>query len=119
MLKIDLMKPHAAYGVQAWDDGGLGQVAGILVSYSSSTLNSLRFLYFKDGAFQFSEEHGQLCDNSEMIKLDYPTEFLTMVHGSFSVRYDNIAENVLSITFVTNKHNHSRTPLDLSSSSSG
>ncbi|VFQ60057.1 unnamed protein product [Cuscuta campestris] len=97
------MKPQVAYGVEAWDDGGLGQVAGILVSYSSSTINSLRFLYFKDGAFQFSEEHGKLRDNTEMIKLDYPTESLTMVHGSYNVWHDNLAQNVSSITFVTNK----------------
>ncbi|CAH9122238.1 unnamed protein product [Cuscuta epithymum] len=95
MFKIDLMP---AGGGESWDDGGRGQVAAILISYSQDSINSLRFLYFKDGELQFSEDHGKLSGSSQMIRLGYPTEFLTAVHG-----YRTNNNGVSSITFVTNK----------------
>ncbi|CAH9122241.1 unnamed protein product [Cuscuta epithymum] len=99
MFKIDLMQSR---GGKSWDDGGCGEVAGILISYSASSINSLRFLYSKDGALKFSEDHGTLSDSTQMIRLDYPTEVLTEVHG-FRCSTHVSGYGLGSITFVTNK----------------
>lgn len=112
---------------EAWDEFDLGEVVAILISYSSFTITSLRFLYVKNNVFQMSKQYGRLEGSSRMvcissyylktyhcwigilkfcfsfgymymqIMLDYPTEFLTAVHG-----YRN-STNVTSLTFVTNK----------------
>ncbi|CAH9071876.1 unnamed protein product [Cuscuta epithymum] len=100
MFKIDLMQSR---GGKSWDDGGCGEVAGILISYSASSINSLRFLCSKDGALKFSEDHGTLSDSTQMIRLDYPTEVLTEVHGFRWSTHVSWGYGLCSITFVTNK----------------
>ncbi|CAH9110928.1 unnamed protein product [Cuscuta epithymum] len=99
MFKIDLVP---ANGGVSWDDCGRGEVAAILVSYSPYCVNSLRFLYFKDGELQFSEDHGKLSDSIRMIRLDYPTEVLIEVHGFRRFTYVSCG-GLSSITFVTNR----------------
>ncbi|XP_019155372.1 PREDICTED: jacalin-related lectin 3-like [Ipomoea nil] len=91
-----------------WDDNSLGQVVGILVSHTSrsTAIDSLRFLCVKDNVHQMSEEHGGGGDNSEMIMLDYPKEFLIEVHGirNVAVGFNSTTKyTIRSLTFVTNK----------------
>ncbi|XP_031122510.1 inactive protein RESTRICTED TEV MOVEMENT 1-like [Ipomoea triloba] len=101
MFKVDLV---CAGNGNPWDDHSLGQVVGIVISYTSTNVYTLRFLYVKDNIQQMSEEHGNCTDgeNSEMILLEYPTEFLTAVRG---VRHRFIGSfaPIKSLTFVTNK----------------
>nr|GMD26086.1 inactive protein RESTRICTED TEV MOVEMENT 1-like [Ipomoea batatas] len=62
---------------------------------------------FMDNIHQISEQHGCSGGNSEMIALDYPTEFLTAVHGyrdgSANLYSSSSSITIKSITFVTNK----------------
>ncbi|CAH9077874.1 unnamed protein product [Cuscuta epithymum] len=114
MFKLDLMP---AGGGKSWDDGGCGQVAAILISYSAFAIHSLRFLYFKDGSYNLSENHGRLSGSSQMIRLDCPTEFLTEVHGFRSIAFGSGSDELSSITFVTNKSTYG--PFGKSNPSSG
>nr|GMD02509.1 jacalin-related lectin 3 isoform X1 [Ipomoea batatas]GMD21536.1 jacalin-related lectin 3 isoform X1 [Ipomoea batatas] len=92
-----------------WDDHSLGQVVGIVVSYNSTSIHTLRFLCVKDNIHQISEQHGCSGGNSEMVRiaLDYPTEFLTAVRGyrdgSANLYSSSSSITIKSITFVTNK----------------
>ncbi|RAL43075.1 hypothetical protein DM860_009857 [Cuscuta australis] len=72
------------------------------------SINSLTFLYSKNNNLQFSPQHGTRIAHSQMIRLDYPAEFLTWVHGVYytgrsSYNYNDDVVCVSSITFETNK----------------
>nr|GMD23115.1 inactive protein RESTRICTED TEV MOVEMENT 1-like [Ipomoea batatas] len=98
---------HSLGQVEGIMDHSLGQVIGIVVSYNSTFIHTLRFLCVKDNIRQISEQHGCSGGNSEMIALDYPTEFLTAVHGyrdgSANLYSSGSSITIKSITFVTNK----------------
>nr|GLL32547.1 jacalin-related lectin 3-like [Ipomoea trifida] len=100
MFKADLVSKGNG---NPWDDHSLGQVVGIVISYSSTSIHSLRFLCVKGNIQQMSEQHGSSGGNSEMILLDYPNEFLTAVHGIRDCALSTYSGTIKSLTFVTNK----------------
>ncbi|WMV47851.1 hypothetical protein MTR67_041236 [Solanum verrucosum] len=67
-----------------WEENGRGEVAGIFVSYTEDIIQSLQFLFFEDGNFVQSNKHGSpYCGNFSAVLLDYPSEFLTSISGSY------------------------------------
>ncbi|KAH0634188.1 hypothetical protein KY289_037135 [Solanum tuberosum] len=82
-----------------WEENGRGEVAGIFVSYTKNTVLSLQFLFYEDGNFVQSNKHGSHhCANFSAVLLDYPSEFLTSISGSYM--YDG---GLAAIKFNTNK----------------
>ncbi|XP_060200964.1 inactive protein RESTRICTED TEV MOVEMENT 1-like isoform X2 [Lycium barbarum] len=92
-----------------WDDVDLGDVAMIFISYGRTAVSNLQFLYVKDGKFSLSGRHGDLIEHLEIIKLDYPYEYLIGVNGRHSL---GIGADIIlkSITFVTNKKSYGPFP---------
>ncbi|KAH0708053.1 hypothetical protein KY290_009554 [Solanum tuberosum] len=102
--QIDLIK----YGVKkegtVWDEKGKSEIAKIFIYSGAESyfVNSLQFLFVVDGQFVLSRLHGadynySWSTNFSTIVLDYPSEFLTGIQGTY---YSN---GLRSIKFVTNK----------------
>ncbi|KAK4357114.1 hypothetical protein RND71_022724 [Anisodus tanguticus] len=93
--------PVGGRGGSYWDEKG-GELAGIFVSYDEDTVYSLQFMYYKSGKLIMSDKYGgRQCESYSAIVLDYPSEFLTSISGSF----ERVKKSILltSIQFGTNK----------------
>ncbi|XP_049405458.1 inactive protein RESTRICTED TEV MOVEMENT 1-like [Solanum stenotomum] len=103
--QIDMIK----YGVKkegpVWDEKGKSEIAKIFIYSGAESyfVNSLQFLFVEDGQFILSQLHGadynySLNTNFSTVVLDYPSEFLTGIQGTF------YRTGLRSIKFVTNKN---------------
>ncbi|XP_015086023.1 inactive protein RESTRICTED TEV MOVEMENT 1-like [Solanum pennellii] len=82
-----------------WEENGRGDVAGIFVSYTEDSIQSLQSLFCEDGNFVQSNKHGRhYCANFSALVFNYPSEFLTSISGSCVD-----VEGLESIEFTTNK----------------
>lgn len=101
MIKIGPVGGRSSGG-SVWDEKGRDEVVGILVSYSEDTIESLQFLFYENGNLVQSDKHGSHhCENFFAVVFDYPSEFLTLLSGSYD---NNGYSTVLSaIKFNTNK----------------
>ncbi|XP_060200962.1 inactive protein RESTRICTED TEV MOVEMENT 1-like [Lycium barbarum] len=91
-----------------WEDVDVGDIAMIFISYRK-TVSHLQFSYVKDGNFSLSQRHGENIEHLEIIKLDYPSEYLIGVNGRHGISFGT--DRVLkSITFVTNKNSYGPFP---------
>lgn len=88
-----------------WDEKGRDRVAGIFVSYSKDTIQSLQFLFYENDNLVQSNTHGSHdCENFCAVVFDYPSEFLTSISGSYGDHVDLTVSTVLeAIIFNTNK----------------
>ncbi|OIT22724.1 PREDICTED: jacalin-related lectin 2-like [Nicotiana attenuata] len=88
-----------------WDEKGRGEVAQNFVSYKDNRIViSLQFLFFENGNLVLSKPHGYGYghgSNFNAVVLDYPSEFLTSIRGSFG-SWDGYSV-LNSISFGTNK----------------
>ncbi|KAM3326635.1 inactive protein RESTRICTED TEV MOVEMENT 1-like [Capsicum chacoense] len=103
MIEVGPAGEVSRYGTTSWDAKGRGELAQIFVSYDDDTVCSLQFLYYKNGKL-VSTKHGY--DDGRHVSfdsaiLDYPSEFLTSISGSFHSVTNGAA--LSSITFGTNK----------------
>ncbi|KAM3249115.1 inactive protein RESTRICTED TEV MOVEMENT 1-like [Capsicum annuum] len=103
MIEVGPAGEVRRYGTTSWDAKGRGELAQIFVSYDHNSVYSLQFLFYKNGKL-VSEKHG-FDDgrhvNFDSVILDYPSEFLTSISGSFHSITNGAA--LSSITFGTNK----------------
>ncbi|KAH6824943.1 hypothetical protein C2S53_008206 [Perilla frutescens var. hirtella] len=90
-------------GGRDWDDGVFSAVKGVNVRLRSDTdvVSAVRFVYEKkDGEIFFSPFHGGHCGEKihrKTVEIDFPSEFLTGVSGTYS-------ENAItSLKFQTNR----------------
>ncbi|CAN4114075.1 unnamed protein product [Withania somnifera] len=105
-FKIETVTSSKLKGA-TWEDVDVGDVAMIFISYAGS-VSHLQFLYVKDGKFSLSGRHGDPIENLEIIKLDYPFEYVVGVNGCHGIlETDRILK---SITFVTNKNSYGPFP---------
>ncbi|KAJ8565176.1 hypothetical protein K7X08_007752 [Anisodus acutangulus] len=105
-FKIETVKSTKLKGT-TWEDVDVGDIAMIFISYGRA-VSHLQFLYVKDGKFSLSGRHGDLMENLEIIKLDYPSEYVIGVNGRHGIfGTDRILK---SITFVTNKSSYGPFP---------
>ncbi|GJT18719.1 inactive protein restricted TEV movement 1-like protein [Tanacetum coccineum] len=81
-----------------WDECGKTEIVQIFVSHEKGKIKLIQFAYAEDGKVRLSQVHGDrdAALNFDILKLDYPSEYLT----SFSGHYD---EDGFSIQFRTNK----------------
>ncbi|PHU21739.1 hypothetical protein BC332_06846 [Capsicum chinense] len=102
MIEVGPAGELRRYGTTSWDAKGRGELAQIFVSYDDDTVCSLQFLFYKNGKL-VSTKHGYDGSyvNFDSVILDYPSEFLTSISGSFHSFTNGAA--LSSITFGTNK----------------
>ncbi|XP_055813603.1 endonuclease III homolog 1, chloroplastic-like isoform X5 [Solanum dulcamara] len=81
MIKVG---PAGRGGGSIWEENGRSEVAGIFVSYTKNTIQSLQFLFYENGNFVQSNKHGSnSSENFCAVVLDYPSEFLTSLSGFY------------------------------------
>ncbi|XP_010271897.1 PREDICTED: inactive protein RESTRICTED TEV MOVEMENT 1-like [Nelumbo nucifera] len=98
--KLVKVGPYGARACgQPWDDRDKDGIAQIFICYGESVINSLRFNYVKkNGKLELSDRYGGDCGlNFTTVDVDYPSEFLTWVRGSY-----NAKSGLVSLTFGTN-----------------
>nr|XP_010326701.1 inactive protein RESTRICTED TEV MOVEMENT 1-like [Solanum lycopersicum] len=86
-----------------WEENGRSEVAGIFVSFTENTIQSLQFLFYENGNYVQSNKHGS--DHSEnfcALLFDYPSEFLTSISGSY-IGDGYLSTGLDAIKFNTNK----------------
>ncbi|KAL3505631.1 hypothetical protein ACH5RR_031013 [Cinchona calisaya] len=80
-----------------WDEKGRTEIVQIFVSHDDQ-IHSLQFQYYENGSLFLSDIHGQSNGNKfDVVKLDYPSEYLTCISGFKFPGY------LTSITFTTNR----------------
>ncbi|CAI0436010.1 unnamed protein product [Linum tenue] len=95
--------PWGGQGGFGWDDGVYSGVKQLVIAHGSG-IDSLQIEYDKKGASIWSERHGGSGGNkTDKVKLDYPNEFLTSVHGHYGSLYEWGPVMVRSLTLETNK----------------
>ncbi|KAH7842404.1 hypothetical protein Vadar_004945 [Vaccinium darrowii] len=103
MIKIG--PAGCTYRGKPWDDGGRDNIAlaQIFISHGYQ-INSLQFVYVENGTSVLSEKHGGDCGPKfNVVTLNYPSEYLVGISGSYTYNY---VERVLSISFITNKRTY-------------
>ncbi|XP_006362202.1 inactive protein RESTRICTED TEV MOVEMENT 1-like [Solanum tuberosum] len=89
-------------GGSIWEEEG-DELVGIFVSYDEDIVYSLQFLNYVNGKLHMSAKYGtNCCEMYGAIMLDYPSEFLTSISGSFE-RINKKLTVLRSIKFCTNK----------------
>ncbi|KAF8094162.1 hypothetical protein N665_0368s0001, partial [Sinapis alba] len=91
-------------GGTAWDDGAFDGVRKVFVGQSGDGIGAVKFVYTKGSSEIIGAEHGQsTLLGFEDFELNYPSEYITEVHG----RYDTILASksaiINTLTFKTNK----------------
>ncbi|KFK44089.1 hypothetical protein AALP_AA1G214700 [Arabis alpina] len=75
--------PWGGQSGHAWDDGMYTTVRQIIISHGS-VIDSIQVEYDKNGSSVWSEKRGgKGGKNFDKVKLDYPHEYLTSVHGTY------------------------------------
>ncbi|KAL9669825.1 hypothetical protein QQ045_007375 [Rhodiola kirilowii] len=65
---------------KAWDEKGRSQIYQMFISYGVDMLNGLQFQYLDKGSLVLSDSLGNMSgSNFKLIKLDYPSEYITWV----------------------------------------
>lgn len=89
-----------------WDDGVYTTVRRILITHGAG-VDSIQFEYDKQGSSSWSNKHGGTGGyKTDEVKLAYPDEFLTSVHGYYGPLYHGGPFCVRSLTFVSNEKTH-------------
>ncbi|KAF8394058.1 hypothetical protein HHK36_020260 [Tetracentron sinense] len=95
---------------EAWDDMGKDNITQIIISHGSDIdIGYILFMYAENGKVVPSKRIGLATGSSsgfDTVDLNYPSEFLTSVSGSFSNFLGTCGssyEALTSLTFGTNK----------------
>ncbi|KAF7145449.1 hypothetical protein RHSIM_Rhsim04G0238100 [Rhododendron simsii] len=93
---------------KAWDDGGKEKIVQIFIAHEDF-IHSLQYLYVdQNGNLVLSDSHGTASDTPkfDVVKLDYPSEFITGISGCYCKIGSNSNKKILSITFTTNNRTY-------------
>ncbi|KAI5435160.1 jacalin-related lectin 3 isoform X1 [Lathyrus oleraceus] len=95
--------PWGGNGGSRWDDGIYSGVRQLVIVHGAG-IDSIQIEYDRKGSSIWSEKHGGSGGNkTDKVKLDYPDEFLTSIHGyhgSLNQWGNNL---VRSLSFESNK----------------
>ncbi|VYS48839.1 unnamed protein product [Arabidopsis thaliana] len=95
-------------GGQIWDDGpNYNGVKKISFSLSNNEIRQIRFDYDKNGVVE-RREHGQNVGQQDEFVVDYPTEYITSVEGTYD-NASNPTQYVRSLIIKTSKGRTSKT----------
>ncbi|CAK9145657.1 unnamed protein product [Ilex paraguariensis] len=88
----------------AWDESGRCEIVQIFVSHGDrGRINSIQFQYAENGTLVLSNTYGKSSRLSfDVVRLDYPSEYLTWVSGHKAVYRGGIS----SLAFGTNRATH-------------
>ncbi|XP_015087613.1 protein RESTRICTED TEV MOVEMENT 1-like [Solanum pennellii] len=99
MIKIGAV---GGRGGSIWEEKA-DELVGIFVSYDKDVVYSLQFLNYVNGELHMSVKYGtDYYEMNDAIVLDYPSEFITSISGSFE-RINKKSTDLRSIKFCTNK----------------
>lgn len=93
-------------GGERFDDGVHSTVRQVVVCSSLSSILYIQIEYDDDGSSSWSRKHG--CrnpigvDKIETVKLDYPNEYLTSIHGYYTDSW-YYPTYITSLTFTSNR----------------
>ncbi|XP_044474537.1 jacalin-related lectin 3-like isoform X1 [Mangifera indica] len=86
-----------------WDDGVYTTVRQLVIAHGTG-IESIQIEYDKKGSPVWSKKHGGNTGSKlDKVKLDYPDEFLTSVHGYYGTINDWGTVYVRSLTFQSNR----------------
>ncbi|KAF5955760.1 hypothetical protein HYC85_008616 [Camellia sinensis] len=86
-----------------WDDGVYSGVRQLVIAHGAG-IDSIRIEYDDRGFSVWSEKHGGSGGlKIDKVKLEYPDEFLTSIHGYYGCINEWGSEFVRSLTFESNK----------------
>ncbi|KAH6795210.1 hypothetical protein C2S52_005687 [Perilla frutescens var. hirtella] len=86
------------YGM-LWDEKGHTNIVQIFIFHGAESINSIQFQYAENGSLVLSKRYGgNSGSNFDVVKLNYPTEYITWIRGRYSLSNTNLC----SITFGTN-----------------
>ncbi|KMT20692.1 hypothetical protein BVRB_1g006670 [Beta vulgaris subsp. vulgaris] len=89
-----------------WDDGAYTTVRRILITHGAG-IDSIHIEYDEQGSSVWSDKHGGSGGyKTDEVKLAYPDEFLTSIHGYYGPLYHGGPLCVRSLTFVSNQKIH-------------
>ncbi|XP_022894534.1 jacalin-related lectin 3 [Olea europaea var. sylvestris] len=89
-----------------WDDGVYSTVRQLEIAHGAG-IDSIRIEYDRNGASVWSEKHGgNGGPKTDKVRLDYPDEFLTSIHGHYGNLQAWGTVLVRSLTFVSNKRTY-------------
>lgn len=89
-----------------WDDGVYSTVRQIVLAHGAG-IDSIQFEYDKQGSSVWSNKHGGTGGyKTDKVKLGYPDEFLTSIHGYYGALYEGGPICVRSLNFVSNERTY-------------
>ncbi|KAL6193661.1 hypothetical protein ACLB2K_034745 [Fragaria x ananassa] len=93
-------------GGDRFDDGVHSSVRQLVICYSPSSIRYIQIEYDDNGKSYWSQKHGYSSslslDKIESIKLDYPEEYLTSIHGYYKSTW-YLPTYISSLTFTSNR----------------
>ncbi|XP_060190992.1 jacalin-related lectin 3 isoform X1 [Lycium barbarum] len=93
------------YGLH-WDDGVYSTIRQLEIAHGTG-VDSLKVEYDKNGTSVWSEKHGGSGGaKTDKIRLNYPDEFLTSMHGYYGSLNERGSVFVRSLTFHSNKRTY-------------
>ncbi|XP_062163544.1 jacalin-related lectin 3-like isoform X1 [Alnus glutinosa] len=94
--------PWGAQQGLRWDDGVYSTVRQLVITHGAG-IDSIQIEYDKKGTSIWSDKHGgNGGDKTDKVKLDYPDEFLTSIHGHYGSLNEWGPVFVRSLTFESN-----------------
>ncbi|KAK9743430.1 hypothetical protein RND81_03G238700 [Saponaria officinalis] len=94
--------PWGSQSGSHWDDGVYSAVRQIAVTHGAG-IESIQIEYDKQGSPFWADKHGGSGGyKTDKVKLAYPEEFLTSIHGYYGQLYTGGPICVRSLTFVSN-----------------
>ncbi|KAK4275148.1 hypothetical protein QN277_018281 [Acacia crassicarpa] len=95
--------PWGGSGGSRWDDGIYSTVRQLVIAYGAG-IDSIKIEYDQKGCSIWSDKHGGSGGlKTDKVKLDYPDEYLTSVHGYYGSLNQWGTTFVRSLSFESNK----------------
>ncbi|KAF2585782.1 hypothetical protein F2Q70_00037159 [Brassica cretica] len=91
-------------GGTSWDDGAFDGVQKVSVGQAQDGISAVKFVYNKGSSEIIGDEHGKsTLLGFEEFELDYPSEYITEVNGTFDRIFGSDSAVLTMLTFKTNK----------------
>ncbi|XWS14527.1 hypothetical protein CRYUN_Cryun35bG0017500 [Craigia yunnanensis] len=101
--KLVSVGPWGGQGGSCWDDGAYSTVRQLVIAHGAG-IDSIQIEYDNKGNSIWSRKHGgDRGSKTDKIKLDYPDEFLTSIHGYHGSLNERGPILVRSLTFHSNR----------------
>ncbi|XP_056866646.1 jacalin-related lectin 34 [Raphanus sativus] len=91
-------------GGATWDDGAFDGVRKVSVGQAEDGIGAVKFVYNKGSSEIVGDEHGKsTLLGFEEFELNYPSEYITEVHGTCDTIFGSQSAIITMLTFKTNK----------------